>query len=104
MLKRSQPRRLAVPSPLEADAPPAVSPGAREATARPATAGPIARTVPAVERAIALLDALATASQPQSLAALARSLSLPKSSVHGLLATLAAAGLARRNADGGRWK
>jgi IclR family transcriptional regulator, blcABC operon repressor len=58
------------------------------------------RAVPAVERAIALLDALAAAPAPQSLAVLARSLSLPKSSVHGLLATLAAAGLARRDADG----
>jgi len=59
-----------------------------------------ARPVPAVERAIALLDALAGARAPQGLAALARALALPKSSVHGLLSTLAAAGLARRDADG----
>jgi IclR family transcriptional regulator, blcABC operon repressor len=59
-----------------------------------------ARGVPAVERAVALLDALALAREPQSLAALARSLALPKSSLHGLLATLASAGLARRTADG----
>jgi IclR family transcriptional regulator, blcABC operon repressor len=58
------------------------------------------RGVPAVERAVALLDALALAREPQSLAALARSLALPKSSLHGLLATLASAGLARRTADG----
>jgi IclR family transcriptional regulator, blcABC operon repressor len=61
---------------------------------------PSPRSVPAVERAIALLDALATAREPQGLAALARALGLPKSSVHGLLGTLAAAGLARRGADG----
>jgi IclR family transcriptional regulator, blcABC operon repressor len=59
-----------------------------------------ARAVPSVERAVALLDALASSREPRSLAELARALSLPKSSVHGLLATLAAAGLARRNAEG----
>jgi len=61
---------------------------------------PEPRLVPAVDRAVRLLDALATARQPQTLADLARALSLPKSSVHGLLATLAALGLARRTADG----
>jgi IclR family transcriptional regulator, blcABC operon repressor len=65
---------------------------------RSAAAAP--RAVPAVERAVALLDALAAAREPQSLAALARALALPKSSLHGLLATLGAAGLARRNAEG----
>jgi DNA-binding IclR family transcriptional regulator len=63
-------------------------------------ARPVApRRVPAVERAAALLDALAASRQPQSLAALARTLSLPRSSVHGLLATLVALGLARRTED-----
>lgn len=60
---------------------------------------PAARLVPAVDRAARLLDALALARQPQSLAALARALGLPRSSLHGLLATLVALGLARRNDD-----
>jgi DNA-binding IclR family transcriptional regulator len=64
----------------------------------PAAAGAV-RLVPAVERAALLLDALAASRQPQSLADLARALSLPRSSVHGLLATLVALGLARRNGD-----
>ncbi|MEN9314782.1 MAG: hypothetical protein RIS35_1175 [Pseudomonadota bacterium] len=55
--------------------------------------------VPAVERAVRLLDALAGARSPKSLADLARELALPKSSVHGLLSTLVALGLARRDAD-----
>jgi len=58
------------------------------------------RLVPAVERAVTLLDALARAGRPQSLADLARDLGLPKSSLHGLLTTLVALGLARRDADG----
>jgi DNA-binding IclR family transcriptional regulator len=58
-----------------------------------------ARLVPAVERAVRLLDALAAGRQPQTLAALARALALPRSSVHGLLATLVALGLARRDGD-----
>jgi len=57
------------------------------------------RLVPAVERAVRLLDALAASRQPRSLAELARTLALPRSSVHGLLATLVALGLARRNGD-----
>jgi DNA-binding IclR family transcriptional regulator len=60
---------------------------------------PKPRLVPAVERAVGVLDALAEARRPQSLADLARALSLPRSSVHGLLATLVALGLARRNDD-----
>jgi IclR family transcriptional regulator, blcABC operon repressor len=57
------------------------------------------RLVPAVERAAQLLDALAASRQPQSLAELSRALALPRSSVHGLLATLVALDLARRNED-----
>lgn len=56
--------------------------------------------VPAVERAVRLIDALASAREPLGLAELARRLALPKSSVHGLLATLAAHGLARRDDAG----
>jgi DNA-binding IclR family transcriptional regulator len=71
------------------------------ASARPAPTADDdgARLVPAVERAVRLLDALAASRQPRSLAELARTLALPRSSVHGLLATLVALGLARRNGD-----
>jgi len=55
------------------------------------------RLVPAVERTSRLLDALADAHEPLSLAELARRLSLPRSSLHGLLATLVELDLARRN-------
>ena len=58
------------------------------------------KLVPAVERAVRVLDALAGARQPLPLAQLARTLALPKSSVHGLLGTLTSLGLARRNAQG----
>lgn len=58
------------------------------------------RLVPAVERAVRLVDALAAAGRPLSLSELVRTLDLPKSSVHGLLATLDALGLARRDAGG----
>ena len=73
---------------------------AAEAASEAGIAAQETRLVPAVERAVRLLDALAAARQPLSLAELARMLALPKSSVHGLLATLAALGLARRDADG----
>lgn len=60
-----------------------------------------AAMVPAVERAVRLLDALANARRAPSLAEIARDLALPKSSVHGLLGTLTALGLAARRSDGG---
>ena len=63
----------------------------------PAPDGP---RVPAVDRAVRLIDELATAREPLGLAELARRLALPKSSAHGLLATLVAHGLARRSPDG----
>jgi DNA-binding IclR family transcriptional regulator len=56
--------------------------------------------VPAVDRAVRLVDELAATREPLGLAELARRLSLPKSSVHGLLATLVAHGLARRSSNG----
>jgi DNA-binding IclR family transcriptional regulator len=56
--------------------------------------------VPAVTRALALLDCLAEARQPMPLARLAAALELPKSSVHGLCTTLLALGYLRRHADG----
>lgn len=54
------------------------------------------RLVPAVERAVRLLDLLARSGEPQPLSDLCRQLSLPKSSVHGLLTTLTALGLTIR--------
>ena len=55
--------------------------------------------MPAVARAVQLLDALAASRRPLGLAELARALALPRSSVHGLLATLVALDLARRHQD-----
>jgi DNA-binding IclR family transcriptional regulator len=56
--------------------------------------------VPAVDRAVRLIDTLAGSHEPLGLAELARRLALPKSSLHGLLATLVSHGLARRNESG----
>jgi IclR family transcriptional regulator, blcABC operon repressor len=56
--------------------------------------------VPAVTRALALLDRLAEERQPMPLARLATALALPKSSVHGLCSTLLALGYLRRHSDG----
>ncbi|MEO6361785.1 MAG: IclR family transcriptional regulator [Caldimonas sp.] len=56
--------------------------------------------VPAVSRALALLERLADARGPLSLARLASDLSLPKSSVHGLCSTLVSFGYLRRRPDG----
>lgn len=66
----------------------------------PRTAGTDTALVPAVERASRLLDHLAAVTRPQSLAELAKSLTLPKSSLHGLLHTLTALGLAMRDDRG----
>lgn len=57
--------------------------------------------VPAVVRALALLERLAQQRQPMSMARLATDLALPKSSVHGLCSTLLSLGYLRRQADGG---
>ena len=56
--------------------------------------------VPAVSRALALLERLADARGPLSLARLASDLALPKSSVHGLCSTLVSLGYLRRQPDG----
>ena len=56
--------------------------------------------VPAVTRALALLDRLALQREPMSLAQLTNELSLPKSSVHGLCNTLMSFGYLRRQPDG----
>jgi DNA-binding IclR family transcriptional regulator len=56
--------------------------------------------VPAVSRALTLLDRLAEQRQPMTLARLAADLALPKSSVHGLCCTLMSFGYLRRQDDG----
>jgi IclR family transcriptional regulator, blcABC operon repressor len=56
--------------------------------------------VPAVTRALALLDRLAQAREPMSLTQLTSELALPKSSVHGLCNTLMSFGYLRRQPDG----
>jgi DNA-binding IclR family transcriptional regulator len=56
--------------------------------------------VPAVARALSLLDLLEKERGAMSLAKLAASLALPKSSVHGLCNTLTALGYLRRQDDG----
>jgi len=56
--------------------------------------------VPAVSRALTLLDRLAQRREPMSLAKLANDLALPKSSVHGLCNTLVSFGYLRRQDDG----
>src|SRR5215212_564666 len=56
--------------------------------------------VPAVSRALTLLERLAGAREPMTLARLASELALPKSSVHGLCSTLVSFGYLRRQSDG----
>ena len=56
--------------------------------------------VPAVSRALTLLDRLARERVPMSLAQLTNELALPKSSVHGLCNTLVSFGYLRRQPDG----
>ena len=65
----------------------------------PALAG-TAPLVPAVTRALTLLDRLALRREPMSLAQLTTELALPKSSVHGLCNTLMSFGYLRRQPDG----
>jgi len=61
---------------------------------------PTSPLVPAVARALTLLDRLARGREPMTLARLASELALPKSSVHGLCTTLVSFGYLRRQADG----
>ena len=56
--------------------------------------------VPAVARAVRLLDALAAAREPMSLSTLTRTLALPKSTVHNLCLTLVQTGLLTRFENG----
>jgi DNA-binding IclR family transcriptional regulator len=61
---------------------------------------PTPSLVPAVARALTLLDRLARGREPMTLARLSSELALPKSSVHGLCTTLVSFGYLRRQADG----
>ncbi len=76
------------------------SPGRKRAPA-PAAPPATARSelVPAVERAVRLLDLLAESVEPLALADFQRRTGLPKSSLHGLLNTLHQLGLAWRGED-----
>ncbi len=56
--------------------------------------------VPAVSRALALLERLAETREPMTLARLVSDLDLPKSSVHGLCTTLVSFGYLRKQSDG----
>jgi DNA-binding IclR family transcriptional regulator len=68
----------------------------RAATVFPASL-PAKGMVPAVVKAVRLLDALAAAKEPLTLSQLARQLRLPKSTVHALCSTLAQMSLVRRS-------
>lgn len=68
--------------------------------AEPAGADATGARVPAVVRAVAVMDLLARERQPLSMARVAHQLALPKSSVHGLCNTLLSAGYLRRASDG----
>jgi IclR family transcriptional regulator, blcABC operon repressor len=69
--------------------------------AQPATGAPHRPgLVPAVARAVAVMDLLAREREPLSLARVAARLALPKSSVHGLCNTLLSLGYLRRAGNG----
>ena len=70
------------------------------ALARDAGPATVPALVPAVTRALTLLERLAQQREPMSLARLATDLALPKSSVHGLCNTLVSFGYLRRQDDG----
>src|SRR3954451_22422406 len=55
--------------------------------------------VPAVARALALIELLATKSAPQGVTAIAAELGIPKSSCFSILSTLESSGYARGHAD-----
>ncbi len=62
---------------------------------------PAPALVPAIERATRLLDALSLSDAPLPLHSLQKSTGLPKSSLHGVLTTLCALGLAMRHGEAG---
>jgi DNA-binding IclR family transcriptional regulator len=61
------------------------------------------KSVPAIEKAMAILEHLATSQNGLGLSELTRELSLPKSSTYGLLLTLERLGYLHRNEDTGRY-
>lgn len=65
---------------------------------------PAADTVRAVERAIDILEALATAVGPQTVLELGRSTALSRPTLYRLLGTLAARGLVKAEPEGGRYR
>ena len=69
-------------------------------TVQATDAGDGMRLVPAVVRAVALMDAVAASAEPAGISALARRLGLSKSTVHGLASTLVHCGLLQRHRDG----
>jgi len=77
-----------------------VAPTSLRLPSRRAAHAPAAPLVPAVTRALTLLDRLALRREPMSLAQLTDELALPKSSVHGLCNTLMSFGYLRRRSDG----
>jgi DNA-binding IclR family transcriptional regulator len=72
----------------------------RSTVTGPTRAAASAPLVPAVTRALTLLDRLARHREPMSLAQLSSELAFPKSSLHGLCNTLMSFGYLRRQPDG----
>jgi len=90
-------RRIAM---LDTDEAAEVSAASRPRTAARRAVPARGAKVPAVARAARVLDAIAAARQPLTLAALVKALGMPKSTVHGLCATLAQASLVERLDNG----
>jgi DNA-binding IclR family transcriptional regulator len=61
-------------------------------------------SVPAVERALTVLECLAQSRRGASISELSRRLQLPKSSVHLIVVTLVRRGYLQRMASGGRYQ
>ena len=99
MATTSRPHRASTTPPPAAEMLRATPTAARIPALRPSPAG-AAALVPAVTRALTLLDRLAQHREPMSLAQLTAELELPKSSVHGLCNTLMSFGYLRRRNDG----
>ena len=76
-----------------------VAPPSSKATGRGAQRS-AAGGVPAVTRALAVMDLLARERRPLNMAGIAATLDLPKSSVHGLCSTLMSHGYLRRSDNG----
>jgi IclR family acetate operon transcriptional repressor len=64
----------------------------------------VGRVVTSVARAVDVLEALAEAPEGLTLAALSRSLGVPKSTLHAILGTLARRGMAELLPDGARYR